>query len=44
VRRGGSMTFRALAILQKWYRDARAATKRNHLALQSWRKRQNSKG
>ena len=44
VRRGGSMSFRTLGTLQKWYRDARATAKRNHLALQSWRKRQNSKG
>jgi CelD/BcsL family acetyltransferase involved in cellulose biosynthesis len=42
--RGGSMAFRVLSLLQKRYRDARAATKSAHLALQNWRKRQNSKG
>jgi hypothetical protein len=44
AQRGGSMSFRVLSLLQKRYRDARAATKSAHLALQNWRKRQNSKG
>ncbi len=44
ARRGGSLSFRVLSGLQKRYRDARAATKSAHLALQNWRKRQNSKG
>ena len=43
VRRGGSVTFRILGGLQKRYRDARAAAKNAHLALQSRRKRQNPK-
>lgn len=38
ARRGGSLTFRILSGLQKYYRTMRALTKSAYLALQGWRK------